>query len=280
MKKLLISAIVFAVLISSCCYLHFENTSMQVSKYEVGNAKIPSEFDGFKIAQISDFHNTQSERLKSDLISEIKSQNPNLIVLTGDLIDSRRTDVDCAADFVKNITSVAPTYYIPGNHESRVSEYEALKEQLTKADVTILENSVELISKGDAQINLAGIIDPAFVHESMVDDRVIIETEIKSLKADKRKFTILLSHRPEVFDAYCKQEVDLVFSGHAHGGQIRIPFIGGVVAPNQGFFPKYTSGKFESSSTAMIVSRGIGNSIFPFRINNRPELVVVTLKDE
>ena len=116
------------------------------------------------------------------------------------------------------------------------------------------------------------------IHESFVSDSEIIKTELSNLKYDKNQFSILLSHRPEVFNVYVDNKIDLVLTGHAHGGQIRIPFIGGLIAPNQGIFPKYTSGVFEEDATTMIVSRGIGNSILPYRINNRPELVIVTLK--
>ena len=93
------------------------------------------------------------------------------------------------------------------------------------------------------------------------------------------EYTILLSHRPELFDLYVETEMDLVFSGHAHGGQFRLPFVGGLVAPNQGFFPKYDAGQFNEENTTMIVSRGVGNSIIPIRFNNRPEIVLVTLRN-
>ena len=114
-------------------------------------------------------------------------------------------------------------------------------------------------------------------HESFISDSEIIKVELDNAKYNEDKYSILLTHRPELFNTYVEREIDLILVGHAHGGQIRIPFIGGIVAPNQGFFPKYTSGIFEENKTAMVVSRGIGNSIFPFRINNRPELVVITL---
>jgi predicted MPP superfamily phosphohydrolase len=96
----------------------------------------------------------------------------------------------------------------------------------------------------------------------------------------EEEFTLLLSHRPEMFDTYVEKDVDLVFSGHAHGGQFRIPFVGGVFAPNQGLFPKYDSGIYSEGNTTMVVSRGIGNSAFPFRINNRPEVILVELDTE
>ena len=93
-------------------------------------------------------------------------------------------------------------------------------------------------------------------------------------------YTILLSHRPELFEVYAENNIDLIFSGHAHGGQFRIPFVGGLIAPNQGLFPKYDAGIYEEGNTTMVVSRGIGNSIVPFRINNRPEIVLVELASQ
>lgn len=117
-------------------------------------------------------------------------------------------------------------------------------------------------------------------HSHYETDENIIEFELDSIDYNKDNYTILLSHRPELFEIYVDNDINLVLTGHAHGGQIRIPFIGGLIAPNQGLFPKYTNGKIEQDDTTMIVSRGIGNSILPFRINNRPELVLITLSSE
>ena len=114
-------------------------------------------------------------------------------------------------------------------------------------------------------------------HESFISDSEIVKVELDNTKYNGDKYNILLSHSPELFDTYVEKKIDLILTGHAHGGQIRIPFIGGIIAPNQGFFPKYTSGVIEKNKTTMVVSRGIGNSIIPLRINNRPELVVITL---
>ena len=123
--------------------------------------------------------------------------------------------------------------------------------------------------------------DSSFVTDYLFGDSETVTKDVLSeLISDEDVFTILLSHRPELFDAYVECKADLVFSGHAHGGQFRLPFIGGIVAPNQGLFPEYDAGQFKEGSTNMIVSRGIGNSILPFRVNNRPEIVLVELKSE
>ena len=230
--------------------------------------------------QISDFHNTKSKNLTNDVIDEIKEQKPNIIVLTGDLIDSNKTDIEVAINFIKKVNNIAPIYYVSGNHEASISSYTKIKEQLTENKVIILDNKTEVLKINESEINLIGIDDPRMAYESFVSDSEIIKGELDNAKYDDNKYTILLSHRPELFDTYVEKELDLVLVGHAHGGQIRIPFIGGIVAPNQGLFPKYTSGIFEKSKTTMVVNRGIGNSILPFRINNRPELVVITINNQ
>ena len=151
---------------------------------------------------------------------------------------------------------------------------------MNKLGINVLENQAIEIQKDDALLNLIGVDDPSFTNEIGVEDDEILRTEISGLNYNKDIYTILLSHRPELFDTYVSENINLIFSGHAHCGQIRIPFVGGIVAPNQGLFPKYTSGKYEENNTTMIVSRGIGNSIIPFRINNRPELIVVNFKSK
>lgn len=276
-KKWAVSLSIGMMIVLLGCYLYYENKMLQVSHYEITNATIPDEFKGYKIVQVSDFHNEKSTRLTSDLIYNIGQENPDMIVITGDLVDSRRTDIGQSISFVKEIVKIAPVYYINGNHESRISGYELLKEELEELGVVILENSVETIEMNDAVINLIGIEDPSFIHTGVVNDAEIVKAELGQLQYDESTFNILLSHRPELFATYVEENMNLVLTGHAHGGQIRLPFVGGLVAPNQGVLPEYTEGEFIQNETAMIVSRGIGNSIFPFRVNNRPELVVISL---
>ena len=222
-------------------------------------------------------NNNQSNTLTNDLIKEIEKQKPNIIVLTGDFIDSNKTNVEVAMNFIKKINAVAPIYYVSGNHEASVKSYTKIKEQLAENKVVILENKKEELKINESSINLIGIDDPRMAHESFISDSEIVKVELDNTKYNGDKYNILLSHRPELFDTYVEKKIDLILTGHAHGGQIRIPFIGGIIAPNQGFFPKYTSGVIEKNKTTMVVSRGIGNSIIPLRINNRPELVVITL---
>ena len=142
----------------------------------------------------------------------------------------------------------------------------------------ILENQKVQITREGESITIMGIDDPSFQEDYLFgDSESVARQAITDLQNESDGYTILLSHRPELFDLYVETEMDLVFSGHAHGGQFHLPFIGGLVAPNQGLFPKYDAGLFSEGSTTMIVSRGVGNSIIPIRFNNRPEIIVATL---
>ena len=278
MKKITIIFSIICLLLILCgIYFYFENTTLEVSTYQIASNKIPNEFNNYKIIQISDFHNNTSSKLTKKLIAEIKNQKPNIIVITGDLIDSTKTNVDIAIDMIKEIIEIAPVYYVTGNHEARTNEYDNLKSQMIELGVKILENEAQEIQLNNSTINILGINDPSFNKERDILDSEIVKSNMENIRYNEDDFTILLSHRPEVFKIYVEKNIDLVFTGHAHGGQIRLPFIGGIIAPNQGALPEYTDGIYREKDTTMVVSRGIGNSIIPFRVNNRPELVIVEL---
>ena len=254
------------------------NTNLEITEYYVSSSRIPDPFDGFEFAQISDLHNAEFGDENEDLLVLLSQIKPDVIILTGDLIDSRHTDIEIALDFAGKAAQICPVYYVTGNHESRIPEYAELKMGLTEAGVTVLENQKVQITKDGESITLLGIQDPSFRTDYLFGDAESVSRQaITSLQNEYDGYTVLLSHRPELFELYVDTGVDLVFSGHAYGGQFRLPFVGGLVAPNQGFFPKYDAGQFVGKNTTMIVSRGVGNSIFPFRINNPPELVVVEL---
>lgn len=279
MKKITIIFSIICLLLILCgIYFYFENTTLEVSTYQIATNKIPNEFNNYKIIQISDFHNNTSSKLTKKIVEKIKNQKPNIIVITGDLIDSTKTNVDIAIDMIKEIIEIAPVYYVTGNHEARTNEYDNLKSQMIELGVKILENEAQEIQLNNSTINILGINDPSFYKESDILDSKIVKNNMENIQYNEDNFTILLSHRPEVFKIYVEKNIDLVFTGHAHGGQIRLPFIGGIIAPNQGTFPEYTDGIYREKDTTMVVSRGIGNSIIPFRVNNRPELMIVELK--
>ncbi|HCX61875.1 MAG TPA: metallophosphoesterase [Clostridiales bacterium] len=273
---LFIIIFIFAMIV----FFIWQNNSVVISKYEYKNSKLSINFNGFKILHISDLHN---KNFHESIYKKIKDINPDIIVITGDLIDRRRTRIDIAVEFVKQIINIAPVYYVSGNHEQLSASYDELKEELTKLDVHILDNSHLILNHDGERIGIMGLADPALIYTEGNNDnnrnRVYAENILKRLYENSvTEFNILLSHRPELIEVYKNINIDLVFSGHAHGGQIRIPFIGGILSPNQGFLPKYSEGMITEDNTTLVVSRGLGNSIFPLRIFNRPELIVVTLK--
>ena len=278
-KKRVLFVVVF-VLVVLIVWTLWGNTALEVNEYEVVSDRIPQGFEGFRIAQVSDLHNAEFGEGNEKLIQLLSQTDPDVIVITGDLIDSRHTDIEIALDFARQAIKLAPVYYVSGNHEARVREYEDLKMGLAEAGVVILENQNVQITREGESITLMGIDDPSFQEDYLFgDSESVARQAIDDLQNESEGYTILLSHRPELFDLYVDTGMDLVFSGHAHGGQFRLPFVGGLVAPNQGFFPKYDAGQFNEENTTMIVSRGVGNSIIPVRFNNRPEIVLVTLRN-
>ena len=278
MKKKRITLIISIIILLTFNWLIIDNKNLVIKKYEIYSKKIEEDI---VIVQISDLHNTLFGKNQKNLISKIKELNPNLITITGDFIDKRNPDIEISLDLIKGISGLAPIYYVNGNHEYVVSsEYEKLKKELVKLNVNILENQTDEIVINNTNLTIVGINDPIFSNEVGIDDKFIVDNNLKKLNINKDNFTILLSHRPEVFDVYINNDINLTLTGHTHGGQIRIPFIGAIFAPHQGVFPKYSEGIFEKDNNYMIISKGLGNSVVPIRINNRPEIVAVYLKND
>ena len=273
--------LIVSILVILCLgiWTFWGNTALEVNEYEIVGDRIPEAFSDFRIAQVSDLHNAEFGEGNEKLIELLFQTDPDMIVITGDLIDSRQTDIEIALDFARQAIKLAPVYYVSGNHEARVREYEDLKMGLAEAGVIVLEDQKVQITREGESISILGIDDPSFQEDYLFGDAAsVTSSALSELQNESEGYTVLLAHRPELFETYVDAGVDLVFSGHAHGGQFRLPFIGGLVAPNQGFFPEYDAGLFSEGSTTMIVSRGVGNSIIPIRINNRPEIVTVTLQ--
>lgn len=280
-KKCIILSVVVVILIALVIWIAWGNTALELNTYTVTSARLPECFDGYRIAHVSDLHNAEMGEDNEKLLTMLREADPDMIAITGDLIESRNTDVEIALQFVQEAMKIAPCYYVTGNHEARVNEYEELKTGLISASVIILEDAQTEISIGGESITLIGVNDPSFQTDYLFgDSETVMSSKLTELLTDRDGFTILLSHRPELFDTYADHDVDLVLSGHAHGGQFRLPFIGGVVAPNQGLFPEYDAGIYTEDNTNMLVSRGVGNSILPFRINNRPEVILIELQAE
>jgi len=264
-------AIACTILVFLPLFAYLQNNMITITEIHYENESIPSSFSGLRILQVSDLHNKEFGNQQHQLAEMTKEADPDIILITGDIIDCSHPDIEAAMDYVDAAVQIAPVYFAAGNHESWSGLYTILSERLIAAGVIILDNQSIYLEKGDEQIAIIGIQDPEFFES----DSDFIDTLASLKKPDC--FSILLSHRPEMMEFYTGDGYDLIFAGHAHGGQIRLPGIRGIYAPDQGFFPEYSSGMYTEENTSMIVSRGLGNSVIPLRILNQPELILVTL---
>lgn len=251
----------FFMVVFSVIFVYYNNNYISITKVDYKNDYI----DDYTIVHISDLHNMDTHGM---LAKKIKSCNPDIIVFTGDISDGKHYDLDIVINEMKQIVEIAPTYYVNGNHE-RWLDYENIYGELEEIGVILLLNDNIYIND---DINLIGVNDPAFGEPTEV-----MMQQINNMSCDD-KLNIILSHRPELFDNYIETKGDLFLTGHAHGGQWIIPFTKqGLYAPNQGRFPKYTQGIFNNNSITMIVNRGLGNSGFPLRLFNTPEIIKINL---
>lgn len=266
-KKLIIFSVIFILLMLFCFW---QNNMLTVSEYTYKSGKITAGINNFRIVQISDLHNKSFGKNQKRLLEKTEELSPDIIVITGDIVDSNHTDISKALDFVNGAVKISPVYYITGNHEHWLSdsEMQELISGLDIAGVKILDNESVTVDKNGSFFVLSGL-----------DDFSLQDDTLKDMNLDKNNLNILLAHEPQYLTHYSVNSVDLVLSGHAHGGQFILPFIGGIVAPDQGFFPEYTDGEYFSADTEMIVSRGLGNSIIPVRLFNYPDIVCVTLSN-
>ena len=242
-KKKTIALAVIAVIVALVVWTAWGNTALQLNTYTVSSEELPSVFDGYRIAHVSDLHNAEMGDGNEKLLAMLREAEPDIIAITGDMIDSRNTNVAVALAFAEEAMLIAPCYYVTGNHEARVSEYEELKTGLEAVGVVVLDDErMELVLPSES-ITLLGVDDPSFYTDYLFGDAAtVVSSKLAQLTTEEIGFTVLLSHRPELFDVYEESGMNLVLSGHAHGGQFRLPFVGGLIAPNQGLFPEYDSG--------------------------------------
>lgn len=274
-RRVFVLIIAAALVLALLIWLLWANSSPAATQVTVASDALPEAFEEFKIAHVSDLHNAVFGRKNEKLLSLIRAAKPDIIAITGDLIDSRHTDIDSALAFVEAAAEIAPVYYVTGNHESRL-DFDEIEPRIIAAGARVLRNEAEDIGRGGERIRLAGIDDPSFIRTGgTAEERAAAELE--QLGDGGGTFTVLLAHRPELVEVYAEYGAGLVLSGHAHGGQVRLPLLGGLYAPGQGLLPEYDSGLYSLGETQMVVSRGLGNSVAPLRVNNRPELVIVTL---
>ncbi len=245
-----------------------QNNVLSISNYDITSSKVTKEV---RIVHLSDLHDKQFGKNNQALIRVVNQQKPDFIVFTGDLVDQKTKDVTGSVKTLGELNEWAPVYYIPGNHEYRCEKAELIFRMLEEENVEVLNLKTQAITVNGAGIDILGM-------DEMVNSIVVINKRMTEFEKSSN-FKIVLSHFPENFpNYYSSYDVDLVLSGHAHGGQFNIPFIGGLYAPGQGFFPDYYKGVHSENGVNLVVSRGLGNSIIPLRIFNNPEVVVINIK--
>ena len=245
-----------------------------VTHYEILLPEGLEGLDGLRIAQISDVH---SADIQKELQAALREEPPDLIVFTGDLVNREDRDLSRAISLAAMAAQIAPAYYAPGNHEADSPCYPELREGLEKAGVTVLENENAQLQRNGAQVNIIGLLDLAFHPQGRERAREELPGLIQDLTLPGA-LNVALSHRPSLLEEYAAGGADLVFSGHAHGGQVRVPVVGPLFSTDEGIFPDHTAGVYPAGETWVVVSRELGNGTpFP-RLWNAPELVAVTLR--
>lgn len=267
-KKRKIFILLFLSILTMYVIIGFCQTDLVVTNYTYHSKKLPADFYGYKIALISDLHNENFGTNQSKLINELKKAKPDMIALTGDIIDADKDDLAPVENLIIGATSIAPTYFVTGNHEldrHAKEHYKQLCDMFDKYGVVNLNNSSVNIKRGDSIIKISG--------------QTFCGTKVgeKLPYADMASFNILLYHGCNMFDMICDHGYDIILSGHSHGGIIRLPFIGGLINNNGGLFPKYDGGAYTKNNCTMFASRGLGDASFP-RFYNPPELVIITLQ--
>lgn len=263
---------IIAIVVGGYIFLEVNNQWLVTTEYVYESENIPENFDDFRIVQISDLHDAKFGEGQARLIDKVQQAKPDAIFLTGDLIDSNRYNLEQSLQAVAAFVEMAPVYYVLGNHEVATNLVDEIYTSLEQLGVQTLKNEAVQLEKDGQTITIAGIEDPLM---NTPIDRMLTQALIG---VEERDFTMLLAHRPEIIEEYARTVVDVTFSGHAHGGQIRLPFVGGLIAPGQGYLPQYTSGRYDEQQVSMYVSRGLGNSVVPYRIFNLPQIVVVQLQ--
>lgn len=251
--------------------------TIEISNYTINSAKLPNEFKNFKILQLSDMHNKYYGEKQNKLINKIEEVNPNIVVITGDMVNSRDTSYTNFFEVIENISNKYPIYYVLGNHEEDLSSENLSKiiKKLEENNVKVLNNEMQNITIGNNSINIYGLSKQLKVKDDIIQNKEVMDKLLNNI--DKQSFNILLIHNPLYFKEYEKYDIDLILSGHVHGGIIRLPVLGAMLSPNVSFFPEYNKGEYVINNSKLIVSAGIGIGRMPIRIFNNLDIPVITL---
>lgn len=248
---------------------------LQLTEYTLSFRNLPESFDGCKVLQLSDLHGMRFGPENRRLVELIRQQKPDIIVLTGD-IAGKDGALDNVESLLSGIEGLAPAYYVNGNHEWADGCVEKIEELMESRGVTCLSNEIELLSRGEDSIAVVGAEDPNGRADMITPWGLSLR--LGELYSDH--FSLWLAHRNDYVRMYSDIGTDLILCGHAHGGIVRLPFVGGLLNVNRSIGAEYESGVYSSGHYLMVVSRGLGNSISIPRLFNRPEVVTVILHTE
>ena len=269
----LTALIILALIAAAAAFLIKDSRDdLEISRYEVKSQKLPESFDGFKIVQLSDLHGAEFGEDGMELVEKVKELEPDMIALTGDFVTDEG-DLAAVKKLAGRLTELCPVYFVSGNHEFGSGLAVKVRNILERAGVKYLSNEYLTISRGEDEILLGGVEDPLAYADMLSPD----ELAQKMNDAAPDAFKILLGHRNYWMTEYPELPVDLIFCGHAHGGLIRIPGVGGLIGTDRRLFPDFDAGEYNNGRYTLIVSRGLGNSVSIPRVFNRPEIVCVEL---
>ncbi len=272
----LTALIVVALIAAFCAFIIKESRDeLEISRYEVASSKLSESFDGFTIVQLSDLHGAQFGEDGTELVDKVRELAPDIIALTGDFVTDEG-DLEAEEKLAPRLTEICPVYFVSGNHEFGSGLAAEVRNIMESAGVKYLSNEYLTICRGEDHILLGGVEDPNAYADMLTPE----ELAQKMNEASPSAFKILLGHRNYWMEKYPELPVDLVLCGHAHGGLVRIPGVGGLIGTDRHLFPDFVDGEFNNGNYTMIVSRGLGNSVPLPRIFNRPEIVCVTLRAE
>lgn len=272
LRRLAVLAVLILVLV---LFFRWENTSLQIARFDPVFTDLPDGFNGCRIVVLSDLHGAEFGENNEELFQTVADQSPEYIFYLGDLEDKYRgPDPGYAEAVAAGLTAIAPTYYVTGNHEWAAGVAPQLEELLTDYGVTVLSNEYVMLEQGGDRIALVGAEDP-----NGYADQPTVAQLLDQVRAEQGAvYTILLSHRNNHYAQYAEARADLTLSGHAHGGLIRLPGTDGLIGPKRELWPAYTAGLYDLDYGQMVVSRGLGNQFPCFRLFNRPDVPLVVLE--
>lgn len=273
MKKIRRLLALLALFALAAGFVYWQNFTLQVEPVELFFESLPPQFDGLRVAELSDLHGRSFGKNNVRLLRTLQKARPDMICICGDLFDEK-TDLTMLEPLLTGLTDIAPVYYVTGNHEWQVKNLREILQKMRAWGVTVLENEGRVLSRGGAEMVVAGVHDPCGPYDMKTPAALV--RELRS--AQGNDFILMLSHRNDELAMWSQLGVQLVLSGHCHGGVVRLPFAGGVFGTRRELFPEYDAGVYRQDGTTLFVSRGLGYTNVHFRLFNRPHVPIMILR--